>query len=149
MMHNPDQVVENMKHNHRKLVSVLFTLVTLATAIPSLGGCVGHRIYNTDREQYLQELTVPENEEISYDLAIIEFDDQGIFWKLEQLEDTLEMIAQRNALLDHPSHKRHLKGPLRYAEPTHERTHHQNHQSQRVVQQRSPDLDGDGSVNLF
>ncbi|MEM8874658.1 MAG: hypothetical protein AAGD32_10410 [Planctomycetota bacterium] len=35
--------------------------------------------------------------DIAYDLAIIEFDDQGTFWKLDQLEDTLDLIERRNA----------------------------------------------------
>lgn len=60
-------------------------------------GCVGHRLYNADRDQYIREIPVDGPEEASFDLAIIEFDDQGVFWKIEQLEDTLELIRDRSA----------------------------------------------------
>ncbi len=76
-----------------------FLLPALSVAFISLiaSGCVGHRLYNAEREQYLREISVDGPEEASFDLAIIEFDDQGVFWKIDQLEDTLELIRDRNA----------------------------------------------------
>ncbi len=57
---------------------------------------MAHRIYNDRPDEYLQSIDVPGHDGVSFDLAIIEFDDHGVFWKLDQLEDTLRLIARRN-----------------------------------------------------
>ena len=59
--------------------------------------CVSHRIYNDQPRQYLQELPITDGVNVGADLAIIEFDDHGTFWKLDQLEDTIDLIERRNA----------------------------------------------------
>lgn len=58
---------------------------------------MAHRIYNEEPHQYIRNVEVPGQDGATYDLAIIEFDDHGVFWKLEQLEDTLNLIERRNA----------------------------------------------------
>lgn len=55
-----------------------------------------HRIYNQEQQEYIQRGEVPDQEGVGYDLAIIEFDDHGSFWKLDQLEDTVNLIERRN-----------------------------------------------------
>jgi len=72
----------------------LVVLFVLTATIP--GGCVAHRIYNEDPSEYIQSLQVDGVAEANCDLAIIEFDDQGIFWKLDQMEDAIELIRRRN-----------------------------------------------------
>ena len=60
-------------------------------------GCVPYRQFNTEPEQYLSSLPRPAGSNISVDLAIIEFDEFGMFWDTEQLEAALALIEQRNA----------------------------------------------------
>ncbi|MEO0513269.1 MAG: hypothetical protein AAF108_10300 [Planctomycetota bacterium] len=58
---------------------------------------MSHRLYNDSPSQYLQTVPVDETAGVEFDLAIIEFDDHGTFWKVEQIDDTVAMIRQRNA----------------------------------------------------
>jgi pimeloyl-ACP methyl ester carboxylesterase len=76
---------------------LLLSLYALPMAAQVLGGCVAHQVYNEESHEYIQQIPVPGREGVEYDLAIIEFDDHGVFWKLEQLEDTLDLIERRNA----------------------------------------------------
>ncbi|MEM1330949.1 MAG: hypothetical protein AAGG07_10340 [Planctomycetota bacterium] len=77
-------------------------LVALAgfTASAVLGllqaGCISNQLYNETADEYL--LTLPRSPEstVGVDLAIIEFDEFGMLWQRSQLEDALELIAQRN-----------------------------------------------------
>ncbi|GAB5495048.1 MAG: hypothetical protein Phyf2KO_01280 [Phycisphaerales bacterium] len=78
-------------------VSIFLSTLFAATFCVLASGCIGHRLYNTERDQYLREVAIDDSSETTFDLAIIEFDDHGVFWKIEQLEDTLEMIRERNA----------------------------------------------------
>lgn len=75
---------------------LLLPLCVLAVAAQFLGGCVAPRIYNGESHEYIQQIQLPGHESVEFDLAIIEFDDHGAFWKLEQLESTVELIARRN-----------------------------------------------------
>lgn len=52
--------------------------------------------YNTLPSQYLQEIPVPDADGLTVDLGVIEFDDQGVFWSVDQLEALLLRIKQRN-----------------------------------------------------
>lgn len=70
-------------------------VAALMTITHFIGGCVTHCIYNEKPDQYIQTISLRDG--VTYDLAIIEFDDHGMFWKLEQLEDTLSLIERRNA----------------------------------------------------
>lgn len=63
----------------------------------TLGGCVGHKMYNPTASAYIQQIEASEPDGVTYDLAIIEFDDHGLFWNIEQLEDTLDLIERRSA----------------------------------------------------
>ncbi|MEM7199634.1 MAG: hypothetical protein AAF628_05170 [Planctomycetota bacterium] len=55
-----------------------------------------HRAFNAAPHEYLLELDVPAAPGHSCDLAIIEFDDQGALWQLDQLQSALDVIARRN-----------------------------------------------------
>ena len=76
--------------------NLLHSLRVLAVPAKFLGGYVAHRIYNEESHDYIQQIQVPEHEGAEFDLAIIEFDDHGVFWKLEQFKDTLDLIERRN-----------------------------------------------------
>ncbi|MEO1130834.1 MAG: hypothetical protein AAFX05_14165 [Planctomycetota bacterium] len=76
---------------------LMLRTVLLAMVAPLIAGCVGHTVYNTEPEQYLRELAVEGHDDATFDLAIVEFDDHGVFWKIEQLEDTIDLIERRNA----------------------------------------------------
>lgn len=73
----------------------LALLAVLAGSLTT--GCVGHRVYNALPDEYLTTLEVPDSDHPPVDLAFIEFDEQGTFWNIAQLEDTLELIRRRNA----------------------------------------------------
>ncbi|MEM1167437.1 MAG: hypothetical protein AAGI30_14250 [Planctomycetota bacterium] len=72
----------------------LFILAFTATLL-SLTGCAPHRLYHDEPHEYLQHLDIP-HAATTADLAIIEFDDHGTFWDINQLNDTLDLIRQRN-----------------------------------------------------
>jgi pimeloyl-ACP methyl ester carboxylesterase len=76
-------------------ISVYF-VGALCLAAGLLGGCVPNRMYNDEPAEYLQQVSADKHAGIAADLAIIEFDDRGVFWKLEQLQDTVELIRRRN-----------------------------------------------------
>jgi hypothetical protein len=59
-------------------------------------GCVGLRQYHKERAEYLRTCEDPATGATA-DLCIIEFDDQGGFWDLRQLQDAVALIRQRNA----------------------------------------------------
>ena len=61
-----------------------------------LVGCVRHQIYNPDATDYLRTVEITDGQGGEVDLAIIEFDNQGGFWKVDQMTDTLELIDRRN-----------------------------------------------------
>ncbi len=72
-------------------------LVLILSAL--LPGCVSHRLYNDEPHEYIRTISIEGEsaDNIEFDLAIIEFDDSGTFWKREQLEDTVALIQRRNA----------------------------------------------------
>lgn len=72
-------------------------LLILASACCLLSGCVANTQYNTLPDQYLSEVIPATDGTVGVDLAIIEFDEFGMLWDRDQLEDTIELIAQRNA----------------------------------------------------
>lgn len=75
-------------------------LAVALAAIALLSSCVGNRAYNASPEEYLQAVdSLVEGR--TAELATIEFDEYGVFWKREQLEDTLELIRRRNAEAEH------------------------------------------------
>ncbi len=76
--------------------AVLVILCTLACLLP-VGGCVSNRQFNTEPSQYLSTLESPSDVQVGVDLAVIEFDEFGMFWDRNQLEDALSRIAERNA----------------------------------------------------
>ena len=76
--------------------NLLNSLRAIAVAAKFLAGYVAHQIYNEESHAYIQQIQAPEREGVEFDLAIIEFDDHGVFWKLEQFEDTLDLIERRN-----------------------------------------------------
>ncbi len=60
-----------------------------------------HQLYNKESHEYIRQILVSDHDAATYDLAIIEFDDHGVFWKLDQLEDALDLIERRNAESEH------------------------------------------------
>jgi len=74
----------------------LIGFVLVSVAFAALAGCVGLKPYHPEKASYLRTVSLGDNSAHSFDLAIIEFDDQGQFWEIEQLQDTVNLIEQRN-----------------------------------------------------
>jgi pimeloyl-ACP methyl ester carboxylesterase len=72
----------------------LFSVLCLVASL--LGGCVSHRVYNDEPSEYLLQVPADDADGVNADLAIIEFDDHGMFWRLDQMQDTVELIRRRN-----------------------------------------------------
>lgn len=69
----------------------------MALAVAAIfSGCMPHKLYNARPDQYLQRLATDAGDSAAADLAIIEFDDHGVFWKRDQLEDTVSLIRRAN-----------------------------------------------------
>ncbi|MHC4810694.1 MAG: hypothetical protein ACYTEV_10055, partial [Planctomycetota bacterium] len=66
----------------------------LSVMLAGLPACVSHRLYNESPEQYLQSLPAEDDQAVPAHLAVIEFDDHGVFWKRSQLEDTVALIRE-------------------------------------------------------
>ncbi|MEM7624013.1 MAG: hypothetical protein AAF333_00130 [Planctomycetota bacterium] len=60
-------------------------------------GCVPHRVYNPEPEDYLRNYPAAGEADARFDLAVIEFDDYGGLWNRDQLDGTIDLIQQRNA----------------------------------------------------
>ncbi|MEO1235248.1 MAG: hypothetical protein AAFX76_00525 [Planctomycetota bacterium] len=58
--------------------------------------CVPLQNFNPQPSDYLQTIPLDDGSGHAYDLAVIEFDDYGGLWDIQQLEDTLDLIRQRN-----------------------------------------------------
>lgn len=85
----------------RTIKPILVTLLAIAAFAP-ITGCISNQLYNQSPDQYLQQLTTPASSSTDQptttaDLAIIEFDEFGMLWNPDQLDDTLQLIEQRNA----------------------------------------------------
>ncbi|MEN0021231.1 MAG: hypothetical protein AAF747_10140, partial [Planctomycetota bacterium] len=78
-------------------MKLLTTALFAALTLPPMSGCVAHKMYNPEPEQYISAVTLAEHPKATADLAIIEFDEHGMFWDRQQLDDTVELIRQRNA----------------------------------------------------
>lgn len=76
----------------RLVVPVLLTLAA--------NGCVPHKLYNEAPEQYLQEIAGDQDNAVPAHLAVIEFDDHGVLWKRDQLEDAIDLIRDANDAAD-------------------------------------------------
>lgn len=87
-MHRPGPHKHFIRH---VLIGVL--LLTLAAAPP---GCVSHKLYNETSDKYLQRVATADEGAAPADLAVIEFDDHGVLWKRDQLEDTIALIRETN-----------------------------------------------------
>lgn len=69
----------------------------MALAVTAIfSGCMPHKLYNARPDQYLQRLATDAGDSAAADLAIIDFDDHGVFWKRDQLEDTVSLIRRAN-----------------------------------------------------
>jgi pimeloyl-ACP methyl ester carboxylesterase len=64
--------------------------------VTAMSACVPHKLYNDLPEQYLQQVTVDQEDAVPAHLTVIEFDDHGVLWKRDQLEDTIELIHDAN-----------------------------------------------------
>ncbi|MEM1071614.1 MAG: hypothetical protein AAGB48_06560 [Planctomycetota bacterium] len=80
---------------HRKRTGWLALAALAITG--HVSGCVSNRLYNATPEEYLVEVQVASDEAVGVDLAVIEFDDFGMLWLPDQLEDAVDLIARRNA----------------------------------------------------
>ncbi len=72
-------------------------LTALALAAATLPGCVPNKVYNNEPDQYLQRLDANDQTGVPADLAVIEFDDQGVFWQPDQLEAAIDAIRTANS----------------------------------------------------
>ena len=70
----------------------------LALLLASAPACVPHKLYNDSPEKYIQPVQASETDAAPAHLAVIEFDDHGVLWKREQLEDTIALIREANRL---------------------------------------------------
>lgn len=68
----------------------------LLVAVPLMSACVPHTLYNELPEQYIQQIASDTAGSAPAHLAVIEFDDHGVLWKRDQLEDTIELIHRTN-----------------------------------------------------
>lgn len=82
----------NMLRVNRLLLSTLASVLVLFQY-----GCVSNKLYNATPEQYLLEVQSTAVNQVGVDLAIVEFDDFGMLWLPEQLEDAVSLIEQKNA----------------------------------------------------
>ena len=81
-----------------KRVLVLFVvLVGIGVVLPF--GCVGNRMFNTERDDYLRSYET--DGELPYSVAVVEFDDQGVPWDLRQLDAALAEIRRLNRESEH------------------------------------------------
>jgi len=71
-----------------------FCVVTLLSLV--LCGCVANKPFNPEPHQYLLTLAEPTDAALGVDLAIIEFDEFGMFWDRQQLEGAIDLIRRRN-----------------------------------------------------
>lgn len=74
-------------------IKLVVMLLLVAAAMPS---CVPHKLYNETPEQYLRQITADDAGAVPAHLAVVEFDDHGVLWKRDQLEDTIELIREMN-----------------------------------------------------
>lgn len=76
----------------------LMRAVAIAAAIllGATSGCVSNTLHNAEREQYLASIHTATDTHVGVDLAVIEFDEFGMLWLPDQLEDTISLIEQRN-----------------------------------------------------
>lgn len=81
-------------HAAKAILALVGTLLFIGTA--TLNGCVRHRLYNDSPSQYLERVTTDADRAVRADMAIIEFDDHGVFWKQQQLEDAIGLIRESN-----------------------------------------------------
>ena len=75
----------------------LGVVVAIGVALPL--GCVGNREFNTAPEDYLRVNRTPGG--LPYVVSVVEFDDQGEPWNLEQLDAVVELIRTLNAESPH------------------------------------------------
>ncbi|MEM9167986.1 MAG: hypothetical protein AAGB48_13295 [Planctomycetota bacterium] len=78
--------------SNRLLLSIFASVVILVQQ-----GCVSNKLYNASPEQYLLEVQPATGDQVGVDLSIVEFDDFGMLWLPEQLEDAVSLIEQKNA----------------------------------------------------
>ncbi|MEM1185901.1 MAG: hypothetical protein AAGI53_12985 [Planctomycetota bacterium] len=71
-------------------------LLILVNACCLLSGCVANKQYNTLPVEYLTEVIPVTEGTVGVDLAIIEFDEFGMLWDRDQLEDAIALIERRN-----------------------------------------------------
>ncbi|MEM6550728.1 MAG: hypothetical protein AAF750_01125 [Planctomycetota bacterium] len=76
-------------------IRTVLGLVVCVTVLCS--GCVSNQLFNATPDRYRQTLEPPAEETVGVDLAIIEFDEFGMWWLPQQLDDAVALIEQRNA----------------------------------------------------
>jgi len=72
-------------------------ILVITLAVVLLTTCEPSTFYNKTLDQYLTKITEASEEKVGSDLAIIEFDEFGVMWDRQQLDDTLSLIKRRNA----------------------------------------------------
>ncbi|MEM9379608.1 MAG: hypothetical protein AAGB93_06615 [Planctomycetota bacterium] len=70
-------------------------MLLLAASVAWSAGCVPNRLYNREPSQYVS--SVPVESAVTADLAIVEFDEFGVFWLRDQLDAAVDLIRRRNA----------------------------------------------------
>jgi hypothetical protein len=66
-------------------------------SVASMCGCVAHKVYNAEPEQYLERVSDGAPGGAVADVAVIEFDDHGLLWKRQQLDAAIQAIRTANA----------------------------------------------------
>jgi pimeloyl-ACP methyl ester carboxylesterase len=65
--------------------------------LTQMNACVAHRVRNPQPAQYLQTVLDDDQIGVRADVGVIEFDDHGVLWNRDQLEDTIDRIRAANA----------------------------------------------------
>ena len=81
----------------RRAAVAFVVLVGIGVALPF--GCVGNRMFNADPADYLRSFETEGG--VPYSVAVVEFDDQGEPWDLQQLEAAVAEIRRLNRQSEH------------------------------------------------
>ena len=86
-----------LKITLRKVVIVAAVFIAIGVALPF--GCVGNRAFNTEPADYLRIFETERG--LPFAVGVVEFDDQGEPWNLQQLDALVERIRRYNAESEH------------------------------------------------
>ena len=85
------------RFSFKKLLVLFGVFVAVGVALPF--GCVGNRQFNTEEADYLRIHRTEGG--LPYAVAVVEFDDQGEPWDLDQLDAAVDVIQRLNGQSEH------------------------------------------------